>query len=75
MSPILQELEAIKNHPIKNHTILIDDVRMFGTRDFDGVTLDQITDKLREINPNYSIFFEKGYQANDILVACIPSSS
>lgn len=70
-SPVLQELEQIKKHPIKNHTILIDDVRLFGTIEFDYVTLDQIIDKVLEINPNYNISFVPGYVQNDILVAQI----
>lgn len=28
--PVLTELEIIGRHPIKNHTILIDDIRLFG---------------------------------------------
>jgi hypothetical protein len=68
-SPILQELDAIAQHPIKNHTILIDDIRQAGTTDFDLVTLGQIAKKIQSINPKYRIFFEDGYIANDVLVA------
>lgn len=68
-SPILLELEAIKMHPIKNHTILIDDVRLMGTYEFDFVTLDQIINKIKDINPNYQLSFLNGYVENDILVA------
>ena len=70
-SPILQELDQIKKHHIKSHTILIDDVRLFGTHEFDYVTLDQIIDKILEINPSYKISFVPGYVNNDILVAQI----
>lgn len=72
MTPILEELEAIRSHSIKTHTILIDDIRLFGTWIFDLINLDTIIHKLREINPNYTIVFEDGYQKNDILVAFIP---
>jgi len=68
-TPILQELEAIKNHPIKTHTILIDDARHFGRYEFDYITLDQIKKKILEINPKYHFSYEDGYIANDILVA------
>jgi hypothetical protein len=63
------ELDAIMKHSIKNHTILIDDVRQFGTVEFDFLTLDQIIQKIREINPKYAFSFEDGYVKNDVLVA------
>ena len=68
-SPILKELEAIKKHHIKNHTILIDDIRDFGTLWFDFVTLSKVIEKIMEINPNYKISYLDGCVANDILVA------
>lgn len=74
MTPILGELECIKNHPIKTHTILIDDVRQFGSVYFDFVTLDQIKNKLLEINPDYEFSYENGYVANDVLVAQVKKS-
>lgn len=70
-SPILLELEAIKKHPINNHTILIDDIRLLGTIHFDYVTINNLIEKLLEINPNYTIKFEDGYVQNDVLVAFI----
>lgn len=68
-TPILAELTIISNHPIKNHTILIDDVRLFGTPEFDSIKLDQIIDKIRLINPDYQFSFEDGHVPNDVLVA------
>ncbi|GAB4188255.1 MAG: hypothetical protein Tsb0015_08080 [Simkaniaceae bacterium] len=68
-SPIIRELEHIQKHPIKNHTILIDDVRLMGTKSFDNVTLEMIIEKIYEINPYYEISFQRGYVDNDILVA------
>ena len=73
-SPIMEELEAIKRHPIKTHTILIDDVRLFGTELFDYVILPEITNKILEINPDYEISYTAGYQPNDVLVAKIKGS-
>lgn len=70
-SPILIELEIIKQHPIKTHTILIDDLRQCGTVEFDFVELDEIIQKVLEINPNYTISFENGHVPNDVLVAHI----
>jgi len=72
-TPIMKELEAIQRHPIKTHTILIDDVRCFGTDDFDFIQLSEVTDKILEINPNYVITYESGRFPMDILVARIIS--
>lgn len=71
-TPIFAELEAIRQHPIKTHTILIDDVREFGTIEFDYIELDEIIEKIMEINPNYRISFEDGHCPHDVLVAEIP---
>ena len=70
-TPILKELEAIAQHPIKKHTILIDDIRCCGTADFDFVTLDEIISAILKINPAYQIHYEDSYCRNDILVALI----
>ena len=71
-TPLLGELEAIKKHPIKTHTILIDDVRELGTTSMDNISLEAVIKKLKEINPNYTIKFEDGYVPGDVLVAYIP---
>lgn len=71
-TPILFELESIKNHPIHTHTILIDDVRCFGTDQFDFIGINEIVLKILEINQDYIISFEDGHQENDILVAKVP---
>ena len=68
-SPILAELESIRQHGIKTHTIMIDDVRQFGTIHFDFIELDDITQKIQEINPNYKFSFGAGLIPNDILIA------
>ena len=66
--PVLAELEAISQHPIKTHTILIDDIRMFPT-DKNGLTEQKIKDRILQINPDYKFSYEDGYVKNDILVA------
>jgi hypothetical protein len=68
-SPILAELEAIKQHQVKTHTILVDDIRQCGTIEFDYVELEDIIDKILEINPDYVISFEDGVVPNDVLIA------
>ena len=70
--PLLRELKAIASHHIHTHTILIDDVRCFGTKDFDYLSLEKVMDAIHQINPNYEISFEAGYLPNDVLVARIP---
>ena len=46
------ELEYIKNHPIKTHTIIVDDIPLyFG----DG---SEVKKKILEINPNYKFIVE-----------------
>jgi hypothetical protein len=70
--PLLHELDQIKNHPIKTHTIMVDDIRLMDGSHFE-IVLSQINEKLLEINPNYKIkFYNDVCSANDVLVAYIP---
>ena len=70
--PVLHELDQIKNHPIKTHTIMVDDIRLMDGSHFE-VTLDQIQKKILEINPNYRMrFYNDECCENDVLVAYIP---
>ena len=70
-TPLLQELEAIRNHHIKNHTIMIDDIRQLGTWDMDFITINSVMDHLLSINPAYQFVFEHGFIPDDVLVASI----
>jgi hypothetical protein len=71
LCPILYELEQIKNHKINTHTIMIDDIRLMDKIHF-PVNLEEIIQKVIEINPNYTIkFFDDEYSKNDVLVAYI----
>lgn len=82
--PLVQELLVIKEHPIKTHTILIDDKRMMGmTQDFyksrwggwitdewAGIPEPLIMELLNEINSDYEIVYEDTVNAKgDIIVA------
>lgn len=74
--PILEELEQIKQHYIKTHTIIIDDIRLMNNslNKYTGfpVTLEQILKKINEINPIYKIKYYDDFTApNNILVAYI----
>jgi len=71
-APLIQELDAIKNHPIKNHTILIDDMRCWQTPNPDlGFWKEDIFNMLNEINPDYEISYLDGYCKDDILAASL----
>lgn len=72
LSPILSELAAIGRHPVRTHTILIDDRRDFGTANFDFTTEDEIRSAIRAINPGYGFACEDGHVAKDILAATVP---
>lgn len=72
-TPLLEELDQLKHHPIKVHTILIDDMHCCETILFDFLTREQIAQKVLEINPNYTISYvdggEDGEYPNNIMVA------
>lgn len=71
-APLMKELEAIENHHIKNHTILIDDMRCWKEpNEVHGFYEKDIMDKLRKINPKYTTKFINGVEENDILAASI----
>src|ERR1700730_18365884 len=49
---LLLELAVIGKHPVKNHTVLIDDLRLFGSAEF-RIELEAVRQALRSINPVY----------------------
>lgn len=79
--PIIEEIDIIKNHHIKNHTIIIDDIRVFDGLDNNGIpyswakntniSSQVIKNKILEINSDYKFIFEKGIIDNDVLVAYV----
>ena len=70
-TPLIQELDQIKNHHIKTHTILIDDLQFWTDEYIDkhGFNQNDILNKLYDINPNYNISYIDGAVKSDILVA------
>lgn len=68
-APLLEELDAIARHPIRTHTVLIDDVRFLGTPVLDDIPLQSLIDRLMQINPAYEIRYEDGHIPHDVLVA------
>ena len=70
--PLPFELEALLDHPIKTHTLLVDDRRIFGAIGSNwGEDLDEelLIEAMTDINPDYKISFEDGCVPNDIIVA------
>lgn len=70
LSPLMKELDIIKEHHVKTHTIIIDDLREW-KRDYPaiGFGTEDIINKILEINPDYMFFYEDGFIGGDILVA------
>jgi hypothetical protein len=52
-TPLSMELDAIARHSIKDHVIMIDDARLFGTGDYPSV--DELEKMLLRINNKYAI--------------------
>ena len=69
--PLLRELDIIATHPIKTHTIIIDDVRLINT--LWNLGLDKVIEMIYKINPKYKIHYEDGDagRKNDVLVATV----
>jgi len=56
--PLTNELETIAKHHRKDHTILVDDVRLFSS--LFGTSIEEITKLVLQINPQYELSFEDG---------------
>lgn len=69
-NPLLEELRVISESPIKNHVVLIDDVRMFDTVDWHRIKKMQALELLYAINPGFQVSYEDTNHAPaDLLVA------
>lgn len=71
--PLYEELEIIGKSPIKNHTIMIDDMRVVG-RSLWGkkVIRNEIINRIMAINKDYRIVYEDNTMAeNDVMVGVI----
>lgn len=77
-SPLIYELDILRNlSSVRNHTILIDDMRVFRTKIgwgvYNPVGQKEIEDAIREINSSYIISYEpNAVQEDDVLAAYIP---
>lgn len=72
---VLYELEAIKQHHINTHTILVEYIQYADTELFGNISLDEVKNKLLEINRGYRFAFADGghleKDKNAILVAYV----
>ena len=68
-SPVLDELDIIDSSPIKDHTIIIDDCRLFGSSEWSFVKKEDAVAKIMKINPNYKIYYLDGHARKDVLWA------
>lgn len=72
-TPLMEELDQIKQHHIKTHTIIIDDMHCCGTILFDYLTREDIIAKIKEINDDYVISYipggNEGEYPNNIMIA------
>lgn len=69
-SPLLKELAIIAQHPIKTHTLMIDDLRCW-TKEKTGFDIGDIIKAVYQINKDYTFELEEGIIANDILICQI----
>ena len=71
-SPVVDELKAILEYSKrKDHTILIDDRRLFGSEEWSFVKEEDAIALLKEINPDYVIEYLDGVIEKDIICAYI----
>jgi hypothetical protein len=66
-SPLLDELDIIASSPFKDHTIILDDCRLFGSAEWDYVSKDDALAKIMKINPNYNIYYLDGQIRGDVM--------
>lgn len=67
--PLCAELTALATAPVRDHTILVDDVRCFAGM---GMTVERARDLLLRINPRYVVeLIDGNYYKQDVLVATL----
>lgn len=72
--PLPMELDALLVHPIRTHTLLIDDRRILGQANSNwgaGIYESEILETIRKINPAYAISYEPGWIPDDIIAAVV----
>jgi hypothetical protein len=69
--PLLAELEQIRRHPIKTHTIMIDDVLILTHPRVTGWDNNTIENALLSINPAYNLTYLSNPVKDNILLAYV----
>ena len=67
--PLLKELQQLSKHPIRTHTILIDDILMLTHPDVTGWNKETIENALLMINSAYKLTYLSNPIVNNILLA------
>lgn len=70
-SPVVDELNIILSHNRNDHTIFIDDRRLFGSAEWSGVKEADALGALKHINPNYNIHYLDGHISGDVICATV----
>jgi len=74
-NPLFDELEAVAAHSVKDHCVMVDDRRMWGSRwgCWRDVNQATVVAAVKAINPAYEISWADSWNApQDILVADVP---
>ena len=69
-APIIEELGIISKHKIKNHLIMVDDMRIIRSSSWGRGSLEQpVINGVLGVNKDYVITYRDGLQPRDILIA------
>lgn len=69
--PVVDELKMVAESPCKEHTIFIDDKRLFGSAEWSYVKFEDAMDELQKINIEYDVVFLDGHVPNDVICATV----
>jgi hypothetical protein len=67
--PLMLELDQLRKHPIKTHTIMIDDILILTHPEVTGWNKDLIENALLMVNPAYKLTYLSNPVRNNILLA------
>lgn len=70
-SPVVDELKLIAEHECKEHTIFIDDRRLFGSSEWSFVQEKDALELITKINPKYNVYMLDGHAPQDVICATV----
>jgi len=70
-APVIDELNIIAEHSCKEHTIFVDDCRLFDTIEWAYVKKADAVKKIDEINPEYDIIYLDGHIPEDVMCVTV----